>query len=171
MQVSLRKISEKDTAKIVKWRNSEEVRHWLYSQVDLTPEMHNGWLKNVVQAGRCAQYIIVFRDGNNTYDIGTTFIKRHDSESEEGEFGIFIGESWAKGKHCSLPATKEMIRIGFDELRLNRIFLTVFKDNIPAVKTYIRAGFSVIDEYDYPEDNSRRVLKMQINEKDFFCEK
>ena len=171
MQVSLRKISDSDTNNIVKWRNSEEVRHWLYSQVELTAEMHNHWLKNVVGSGRCEQYIIVLKDGKESSDIGTTFIKRSDKESEEGEFGIFIGESWAKGKHCSLPATQEMIRIGFESLMLKTIFLTVFRDNLPAVKTYRHAGFRVVDEYDYPEDTNRRVLKMQITKTEYLLNK
>lgn len=167
MEVTLRKITEADTANIVRWRNSDDVRRWLYSQVDLTPEMHLSWLKNVVNTGRCAQYIIVAKEDNNIFDIGTTFIKRSSPDSDEGEFGIFIGESWAKGKHCSLPATIEMLRIGFTELRLKSIFLTVFVENIPAVKTYLHAGFHIAEKYAYKEDENRFIYKMIISSKDY----
>ncbi len=168
MQVRLRKIAMSDTANIVKWRNSDKVRHWLYSQDDLTEEMHLGWLKNVVGTGRCAQYIIDVEDEGHCFDIGTTFIKRTSSNSTEGEFGIFIGESMANGKHYSLPATNEMLRIGFEELMLQNIFLTVFEENIPAVKTYHRAGFVITAKYPYEEDNNRAVLRMEITNQQYF---
>lgn len=162
MKVSLRKIAEADTSNIVRWRNSDDVRHWLYSQEEVTPEMHLGWLRNVVWVGRCAQYIIEVEENNEKYDIGTTFIKRETPDSEEGEFGIFIGEKQAKGKHCALPATKEMLRIGFEELKLKTIFLTVFTTNIPAVKTYLHAGFTIVEEYEYSRDRNRSIYKMII---------
>lgn len=161
MEVHLRKITKADTTNIVRWRNSDDVRRWLYSQDDITPEMHLGWLKNVVGKGRCAQYIIVLKKDGVSLDIGTTFIKRTLSDSEEGEFGIFIGEAYARGKHCALPATKKMLRIGFEEMNLKRIWLTVFVDNVPAVKTYFSAGFQIVEEYLY-ETDGRRIYRMEI---------
>ena len=163
MEVSLRKISEADTANIIRWRNSDDVRCWLYSQDDLTPEKHLGWLRNVVDKGRCAQYIIEVREGEALFDIGTTFIKRSIPDSEDGEFGIFIGESRARGKHCALPATKEMVRIGFEELGLKKIYLTVFSANVPAVKTYLNVGFQITDEYHYEDDSQRMIYRMEIS--------
>lgn len=163
MQVSLRKITEEDTDNIVKWRNSQDVRQWLYSQVELTNEMHLEWFKNMVCTGRCIQYIITLKEGNKCCDIGTTFIKRANTVCDIGEFGIFIGESWARGKHCALPATKEMLNIGFREHDLQSIFLTVFEDNVPAVHTYLKAGFIVTEKYPYDGDGTRTVLKMEID--------
>lgn len=167
MKVSLRKIEEADTSNIVRWRNSDDVRHWLYSQEDVTPEMHLGWLRNVVWVGRCAQYIIEVEENNEKYDIGTTFIKRDTPDSVEGEFGIFIGETKARGKHCALPATEEMLRIGFIDLELATIFLTVFTENKPAVNTYLHAGFQIVNEYNYEEGNERRIYKMVIKNDDY----
>lgn len=169
MEVHLRKIAESDTANIVKWRNSDDVRRWLYSQKELTSEEHLGWLKNVVGKGLCVQYIIVVDDNNSTVDIGTTFIKRSSANSKDGEFGIFIGESAARGKHCALPATIKMLHIGFDRLKLEQIYLTVFSENIPAVKTYLKAGFHITDEYEYSKDDIRKVLRMEIARSQLLC--
>lgn len=162
MDISLRQITESDTANIVRWRNSDDVKHWLYSQRELTPEMHLGWLKNVVAKGYCAQYIIVAKNKNEVFDIGTTFIKRSEPDSKSGEFGIFIGEKKARGKHCALPATTEMLSIGFRELNLDSIFLTVFTENTPAIKTYLAAGFQIIEKFDYVDDPQRKIFKMEI---------
>lgn len=165
MTVSLRKITEADTANIVKWRNRADVKSWLFSQSLVTEESHMNWYRTRILPGFCSQYIIEWNDGMRLQDIDTTFIKRQELTSDVGEFGIFIGEPSAKGKHCSLPATKEMLRIGFNELNLQLIFLEVFSENIPAIKTYEHAGFKVISAYDY--DKIRKVLKMEINRLDF----
>lgn len=162
MDVRLRKITERDTANIVRWRNSDDVRHWLFSQEDLTPEKHLWWLKNVVGKGYCAQYIIIASEGDNDYDIGTTFIKRSTPNSIEGEFGIFIGEAIARGRHCAFSTTMKMLSIGFDEMNLDAIFLTVFSENTPAVKTYLKVGFQIKAEYNYEVDKKRKIYKMEI---------
>jgi RimJ/RimL family protein N-acetyltransferase len=145
MNVSLRKITLQDTSNIVKWRNSEDVRKNLFTQDDLTAEMHINWFHSKVETGLCAQYIIEVVDGLVTKDVGTTFLKGIDRLSQEGEFGIFIGDGSFRGKHLATTVTKEMVRIGFQELGLKRIWLSVFEDNVPAIKAYEKAGFKTIN--------------------------
>ena len=169
MNVSLRKLAESDTANIVLWRNAEDVKRWLFSQDEVTEEMHLRWFHDKVEPGFCAQYIINLEEEERRIDIGTTFIKRKDLTSELGEFGIFIGEPSAKGKHCALPATKNMLRIGFNELKLDRIFLEVFSDNIPAIKTYLHAGFRKTGENEYIKDKEKIVYTMEINKVEFLA--
>lgn len=161
MNVRLRKITLQDTSNIVKWRNSEYVRKNLFTQDDLTEEMHINWFHSKVETGLCAQYIIVVEDNDELHEIGTTFLKGINKEKKEGEFGIFIGEDAYRGKHLSSMATKEIIKIGFQELGLNRIWLSVFEDNLPAIKSYKNVGFVPIEN---TEDivRGKRVLYMEI---------
>ena len=37
--------------------------------------------------------------------------------------------------------TEKILKYGFEELNLHRIYLTVMKDNLPAIKTYEKCGF------------------------------
>lgn len=141
--VKLRKLAESDTANIVRWRNSPSVKCNLYSQEDITEEQHLNYFHNVVETGKCAQYIIVVKDENGTRDIGTTFIKNIDRHSNKGEFGIFIGEECARGKGYAKYAISEIVRIAFEEIKLHRVYLSVMADNIPAIKAYEKAGFSI----------------------------
>ena len=159
MKVSLRKITLQDTANIVKWRNSDDVRKNLFTQDDLTAEMHINWFHSKVETGLCAQYIIVVEDETGTHDIGTTFIKGIDNEKKEGEFGIFIGESSFRGKHIASNATSEMIRIGFEQIGLNNIYLSVFEDNIAAIKAYEKVGFT---KYGNEFVNNKNVILMNV---------
>lgn len=140
-QIRLRKITPVDTENIVHWRNSPDVRKNLYIQDKLTAEQHLNWLKTKVDCGSCVQYIICeVKDGGET-DIGTVYIKNIDNVSRKGEFGIFIGEPEGRGKGYAAIATKSILTVAFNELCLNRVYLTVFYDNIPAILTYEKAGF------------------------------
>ncbi len=138
MNIELRKLSISDTSNIVKWRNSPEVKKNLYSQEDVTEEQHIGYYHKYVETGRVSQFIIV-ADG---IDCGTTFLKNIDQEKLEAEFGIFIGELEYRGKGISTIATKKIVDYGFNTLNLKRVYLTVFEDNIPAIRGYLKAGFT-----------------------------
>lgn len=141
--VKLRKLAESDTANIVRWRNSPSVKCNLYSQEDITEEQHLNYFHNIVETGKCAQYIIVVEDENGSRDIGTTFIKNIDRHSNKGEFGIFIGEESARGKGYAKYAISEILRIAFDELNLHRVYLSVMADNLLAIKSYKKVGFVI----------------------------
>lgn len=162
--IELRELEERDTANIVRWRNGNEVRRNLFTQTLLTEEQHLHYFHNVVQSGRCRQYIIVLKD-TPSVDIGTVFLKNIDAELNQAEFGIFIGEPQGRGKKLSYPATNAVLRIAFEELGLRRVYLSVVGDNIPAVTTYLRSGFR---EYDreassfHREGYSVDIIHMEI---------
>ena len=139
--VTLRALTEADTANIVKWRNSESVRKNLYTQTELTEQQHLNYFQTVVKAGKCAQYIITVEEDGTAVDVGTVFIKNIDRENRKGEFGMFIGEERFRGKGYAAPAACEMLAIAFSELNLNRVYLSVMADNKPAIRTYEKAGF------------------------------
>ena len=158
--VKLRKLKESDTEHIVKWRNSTEVKKNLYSQDELTAQQHLNYFHNVVQKGKCSQYIISVENDKDTFDIGTTFIKNIDHDNSKGEFGIFIGEKKGRGKGYAKHAVSEMLKIAFNELNLNRVYLYVYADNVAAIKSYISAGFS--QEGILREDHNRNGIFVDI---------
>lgn len=139
-RITLRELEERDAAQIVRWRNSDAVRRNLFTQTLLTEEQHLQYFRSVVLTGRCRQYVIVM-DGTPPLDIGSVFLKNIDPEKKQAEFGIFIGEAQGRGKKLSGQATDAVLRIAFEELRLDRVCLSVVADNLPAIKTYLRAGF------------------------------
>lgn len=139
--VSIRPITINDTDNIVKWRNSPAVKRYLYTQDELTPEQHIKYFNDVVKAGKCIQFIIVINENGNFEDIGTVFIKNIDIKNRKGEFGIFIGEESARGKGYSKIATKEILDYAFNIMCLNKVYLSVMEDNIPAIKAYKDVGF------------------------------
>lgn len=135
----LRPIEDADTAAVVRWRNAPHVRANLYGQTELTEAMHRNWMETQVRAGKCAQFMIV---PHGECPVGTTFLKNITPEHRRAEFGIFIGERRALGKGYGLEATALIVRHGFATLGLNKIWLSVFAENLTAIRCYSAVGFA-----------------------------
>ncbi|EGJ49365.1 GNAT family N-acetyltransferase [Desulfocurvibacter africanus] len=151
-RVYLRSIEDADTENVVKWRNAPHVKERLYTQFDVTPEQHRMWMQTKVLSGLCSQFIL--HDKARGTPVGTTFLKNIEREHRKAEFGIFIGEFESLGKGIGSEATSIMIRHGFETLNLNKVYLTVFEDNSPAIRSYEAAGFrhSGLFQEDYWRD-------------------
>ena len=138
-KIMLREIDMKDTDNIIRWRNNPNVRSKFCFQETFTNEMHMNWYNTRVKTGNVVQFIIV--DQENNMDIGSVYLRDIDLKNRKAEFGIFIGENIARGKGSGTKATKRIIEYGFKELKLNKIFLRVFADNLRAIASYKKAGF------------------------------
>lgn len=67
----------------------------------------------------------------------------YDIAGGEAEFGRLLVDGTAVGKRgLGVPVTEAACRIGFESIGLQRIRLEVYADNMAAVKTYEKAGFS-----------------------------
>ncbi len=55
-------------------------------------------------------------------------------------FGIIIGDKSAWGKGYGTAALREVLRIGFEEMGLHRIFLHAFSRNLRGIRCYEKAG-------------------------------
>jgi UDP-4-amino-4,6-dideoxy-N-acetyl-beta-L-altrosamine N-acetyltransferase len=136
MAIFLRKITENDTPFILKLRNSEFVMNNFVIREQFTKQTQRKWLDCVIAKGKAVQYIIL----NDNLPVGSVYIRDIDCTHKKGEFGIFMEKDFA-GKGFGFLATKEMLRIAFEKLKLHRVYLRVFSDNISAIKIYEKAGF------------------------------
>lgn len=137
--IRLREIKISDTQLMLKWRNSKAVKINLFSQEELTEQQHLWWLENKVATGECLQYIIELVEP--CLPIGTVFIKNIDTANNKGEFGIFIGDDFARGKGYGTIATRLILKHSFEVLKLNRVYLSVLDNNKSAVRSYEKVGF------------------------------
>lgn len=161
--IYLRPIEAEDTAKVLKWRNSEEVkRHFIY-RVDITPEEHQKWLDTKVKTGKVYQFIIHTKETGNP--VGSVYIQSVDLTHKNAEYGIFIGEPEAKGKGYGTDAAKLMIQFAFEELKLHKLYLRVLTDNVRAIHSYEKAGFKtegvLIDEI-FVDGRFHDITRMSI---------
>ena len=140
-RIILRPITEADTEDIVRWRNSPEVLKYFIFREPFTAEMHNNWLKTKVASGQVIQYIIVRKEDNKA--VGSVYLKDIDMHNQSAEYGIFIGESSARGCGLGSETAKLFTDFAFNRLGLHRISLRLLAQNKAAHRSYERAGFVV----------------------------
>ena len=139
--VDLRPITEADTDRIVRWRNTPSVvRNFIFRQ-PFTPEMHRNWLATKVAAGQVVQYII--EEKATGRPVGSVYFRDVDPVNHSAEYGIFIGEEDARGRGFGTATARLFTEFGFAHLGLHRISLRLLADNLPARRSYEKAGFAV----------------------------
>ena len=138
-KLTLRPITDADTDDIVRWRNDPEVWRYFLFRESFTPEMHRAWLLNKVMTGKDIQYIIVERESGQS--VGSVYFRDVDEKNESAEYGIFIGEAWARKRGLGTETARLFTRFGLEVLRLHRISLKVLGGNEVARRSYEKAGF------------------------------
>lgn len=132
--------SEKtDTENIIRWRNKEFVKNNFIYREAFTIQSHVKWLKNMVDVGKAVQFIIYVKE--ERVPIGSVYLKDIDHVHKKAEYGIFIGEEEYLGRGLGKEAAKLVLRYGFEDLLLHKVFLRVFSYNQAALRSYKRAGF------------------------------
>lgn len=137
--IYLRLMTYADTESIVRWRNSDAVRKNFIYQALFTKESHENWIRTKVETGDVVQMIICELDTDRP--VGSVYVRDIDHTHQKAEYGIFIGEDFARGKGYGTAAARLMIQYCFEELGLHRLFLRVYADNFAAIRSYEKAGF------------------------------
>ena len=140
-RITLRPIALSDAPNIVRWRNQPEVYRNLFGQFLITEEQHVEYHHKFIETGLVKQYIVEMIDGAGVVDIGTAFLKNIDTVSRKAEFGLFIGELTARGKGLAFEIVQSVLEVAFEDMHLNKVYLSVFSENAPAIRSYKKAGF------------------------------
>lgn len=139
-RVALRPITDADTDHIVAWRNTPSVMQNFIFRQTFTPEMHRNWLATKVATGQVVQYII--EDKADGRPVGSVYYRDIDPANHSAEYGIFIGEEDARGKGFGTETARLFTEFGFTVLGLHRISLRLLAENLPARRSYEKAGFA-----------------------------
>lgn len=139
MRVYIRDITLSDTNNVLKWRNSPSVRIFFIHQEEITEKEHLDWIKNKVETGLVKQFIICSVDDDKP--IGSVYFSNIDYKNSKAEYGIFIGENDAKYAGCGTEAGILAVEYAFNVMKIHKIYLRVFADNIRAIKSYEKIGF------------------------------
>ncbi len=162
--ISIRDLSIEDTENILKWKNNKNVKKNFCIQEDLTREIHLNWYKNKIQTGEVKQFII--KDEDLGLEVGSTYLRDIDMKNKKAELGIFIGEDNARGRGIGTKSVELTVKYGFEELKLHKIFLRVFSDNIAGIKAYEKAGFeyegTAKDDIKLPNGKYQDIIFMAI---------
>lgn len=142
-KIMLRLMTSEDTPGIIRWRNREWVRKNFIYRETFTTEGHENWIRTQIETGKALQFIIESKEDHKP--IGSVYFRDIEPPSENlpagAEYGIFIGEEEAVGKGYGTEAALLAVRYAFKVMKLKRLKLRVFSDNLAAARSYEKAGF------------------------------
>lgn len=135
----LRPLEEKDAPGMLEWMTDPEiVCFFRFDAGAVTLESCCSFIAEANRRADCRHYAIV--DAADTY-LGTISLK--DITEADAEYAIST-RSCAHGTGASMTATKEILRIAFQELGLKRVYLNVLADNGRANAFYRKTGFRFV---------------------------
>lgn len=136
MEVKLRQLELKDAVLMLEWMHDKDIVRDLQADfLHKTIDDCNNFIKNARTDENNLHLAIVNADDEY---MGTVSLK--NIRECEAEFGITIRKK-AMGKGISIYAMKEIIKIGFNEKKLKRIYWCVSPKNTRAVRFYDKNNF------------------------------
>lgn len=134
--ITLRDFCETDIPNKIRWINDLENNRYLHYDLPLEYEKTMQWYRNKNNETRLD--LIIEYSGIPVGLIGLLGIDRVNNKAE---YYICLGEKKYKGKGIAKAATIILINYGFNELKLNKIFLNVDAENTVACHLYEKCGF------------------------------
>jgi len=139
--ITLREISRDDLPVINRWRRDPVIadgvgapRRFIGIDVDL--KWYDDYLAHRGQEVRCA--VCLAESGQL---VGMTSLTRIDSVHRNAEFHIVVGEPEVKNRGVGTAAARTMVRHGFFDLNLHRIYCSILRDNVGSIRVCEKAGF------------------------------
>ncbi|MBR2833500.1 MAG: GNAT family N-acetyltransferase [Bacilli bacterium] len=134
--MKIRKLKEKDADRMFEWMHYEETKDIF--EKDFSKYSKDDILKFIKMKKENEIHFACTNDSDNY--LGTISLKNIDSDNLNAELAIsFLKET--QGTGAASFAMKEILKYGFDNLKLNKIYLNVLSTNIRAKKFYKKMGF------------------------------
>jgi RimJ/RimL family protein N-acetyltransferase len=141
-RVRLRAVEKEDLPRFVAWLNDPEVCQGLSLYIPLSMKQEEDWFESTRKRALVEQPLVIeVKSENGWTPVGNLDFHNFDWHERSSEFGIFIGDKrfWSQG--YGQEAVRLLLRYGFQDVNLHRIYLRVFETNKRAIRAYERCGF------------------------------
>lgn len=142
--IILRRLKEKDAEFMLEWMHDLDAQKGFQKNMaDVTLEdarrfCREACLNSAPKEGQSLHLAIA--DEKDEY-LGTISLKNFNLEYRSAEFAISLRKK-ARGQGIGMKAVQMLLKKGFEEFGLHRIYLTVLADNVAAIKLYEKCGFT-----------------------------
>jgi len=164
----LRGYEKSDADALFRWFSDEEVTRWLGPPNLPSRAQQEKFIELAAASGDDAKYFAI-----ETLDeklVGDCGLRNIDWKSRKAEFFITIGEKQLWDKGLGSDALRIVIRLAFDKMNLNRLWLTTLVDNPRAVRCYEKCGFvreGLLRQESFVDGKYRDVLMMALLREDY----
>ena len=171
MCIGLRIFKKENITQLIKWIHSEEeLMQWAgpaysfpFTEMQMLEELN-------IAEKECNKliYSVLEKEGNIIIGHCQVLIDKKNNSARLGR--ILIGNPTFRGKGFGQQIIKELLKIGFVDLKLHRIDLGVFDFNTKAIKTYENSGFKkegLLRDYRKVGDEYWSLINMSILKKEY----
>lgn len=137
--VTLGPLLDSDLPVLFQWINEPEQVHWNSAYRPVSETDHREWFEAVRKRGDIA--IFAIRTVADNRLIGSCQLRHIDPVHRNAELQIRIGQVDERGHGSGTEAVRQLVRYGFRDLNLHRVYLNVFATNAAAIRAYEKAGF------------------------------
>ena len=141
-RVYLRPAERSDLELFVRWLSDAEVGRHLSVRSPLSQAEEEKWFDQMVEQQGRDRYHFVICLRSDGRPIGAADLREMSLEDGRAAFGIMIGEKAEWNRGYGTDALNAICDFGFGQLRLERIELDVYADNLNAQRSYAKAGFT-----------------------------
>jgi RimJ/RimL family protein N-acetyltransferase len=141
-RIRLRRDERTDLPKFVEWLNDPDVRRFISVNLPISQANEEGWFEGMLKRQPEEQpFAIEIRDGDAWRLVGNCGFFEIDRFARSAEVGILIGDKSCWNKGYGTEVMRLLLRIGFQTLNLNRVYLRVDQGNKGGIRAYEKAGF------------------------------
>ena len=158
-RIRLRPFSKEHLEATYEWLQDQDLRQDFLLLRPITREGHAKWFQRLARDETQAVFAIEDRDLGH---VGNAGVK--NLEGPKGELWIYLRPGKVRGHGLGLLATQELIRILFEDMDLEEIYLHVAQVNHAALGLYEKLGFVRSRKAPSAEwDQSKnRVVRMRL---------
>ena len=138
-KVYLSSVNEESIEQLRKWRNDPGLRKYFREYREISKQMQKSWFENKV-LNDDNQVNFEIHNKKTKELIGHCGLYYINWLHRKAEFGIYIGDSKHRNGGYGSDALRQLIKYGFEELNLNKIWCEVYGNN-EAIDIYRHIGF------------------------------
>jgi RimJ/RimL family protein N-acetyltransferase len=172
--VRLRAYEMDDLDRCWSWINDREVVQYISAAAafPVSRAQEEDWLRQVITQTQPPEITYAIETIEDSRHIGSVSLHNVTGNAHKAALGILIGERSCWNRGYGTDAILTMLRFGFEELNLNRVWLEVHDDNARAIACYRKCGF--VEEGRLRQDRYRAgeyhdTLIMAILREEFFA--
>lgn len=139
--VGLRAIEKTDLAQLLTWRNKPEFRRYFREYRELGMDQQHQWYEQKVLNDTTVRMFAIVSLTTQEL-LGACGLCYIDWINRSADFSIYIGADDRYIDHEYAPdAARVLIRYGFEELNLHRLWSEIYDFDAPKVKFFESLGF------------------------------
>lgn len=165
-ECKLRDITDKDLSLILRWRNSEHVRKFMFNDKLIEPEQHFNWFNSTLSNRRVCYKMFEFRG----IPSGLVYFTDIDENLGTCQWGFYLGEEGLP-KGTGLKMGVIALDYAFGQFNLNKIFGEVISFNKVSRQFHKKLGFSEAGcrlEQIFRNENYYEVYIFEITKNDWY---